>query len=216
MRRFNVVLHSETGWFHPVDQAIHDHPDLSREAALNFNHMADGTGTILFHIEGDRAALERVLADDPDVLAADVFAVEGGGLRAYVRIGPDNVATRLMTVIEEYDLEVERPLEITGDGGLKVTVKGDMESMREAAIDRPAGVDIELDEAGEAGPAVDLGSVLTDRQREVLDLAIAKGYYEIPREATNRDIAADLGCSASTVGEHLRKIEARIISAVGP
>ena len=42
--------------------------------------------------------------------------------------------------------------------------------------------------------------------------ALELGYYRNPREATQEDVAAVLGCSPGTVGEHLRKAEERVFS----
>ena len=58
--------------------------------------------------------------------------------------------------------------------------------------------------------------MLTDRQHEILTIAVEQGHYEVPRRATINDIADEMGLSQATVGEHLQKIEARILSrAVG-
>ncbi|WP_247004641.1 helix-turn-helix domain-containing protein [Halosolutus gelatinilyticus] len=55
---------------------------------------------------------------------------------------------------------------------------------------------------------------LTDRQKEVVRAAITEGYYDIPRRATQSDLAAELGLSQGTIGDHLRRIEAKIIKSV--
>lgn len=57
-------------------------------------------------------------------------------------------------------------------------------------------------------------ALLTDRQREVLSVAVENGYYEIPRETTYEEIAAELGVSAGTVSEHLQKVEATVLSTL--
>ncbi|MFB9804846.1 helix-turn-helix domain-containing protein [Haladaptatus pallidirubidus] len=44
--------------------------------------------------------------------------------------------------------------------------------------------------------------------------AIVAGYYDIPRRATQQDLAAELGLSQGTIGEHLRRAEAKIIQFV--
>jgi predicted DNA binding protein len=59
-----------------------------------------------------------------------------------------------------------------------------------------------------------LYSTLTARQLEVLDVALEKGYYDAPRRATHEAVAAELVCSAATVGEHLRKIERQVFTAL--
>nr|WP_255666400.1 helix-turn-helix domain-containing protein [Haladaptatus sp. DYF46] len=55
---------------------------------------------------------------------------------------------------------------------------------------------------------------MTERQREVLQAAITLGYYQEPRKATHDEIAAVTGLSETTVGEHLRKVEATVFSSL--
>ncbi|PSQ13792.1 hypothetical protein BRD02_11750 [Halobacteriales archaeon QS_8_69_73] len=40
------------------------------------------------------------------------------------------------------------------------------------------------------------------------------GYYDIPREVNQGDLAETLGCAPSTVDEHLRKAESEMLSAL--
>lgn len=53
---------------------------------------------------------------------------------------------------------------------------------------------------------------LTDRQREVIQTAYDEGYYEVPREATTGDIAAELDVDPSTIAEHLQRAERNLLS----
>jgi predicted DNA binding protein len=57
-------------------------------------------------------------------------------------------------------------------------------------------------------------SPLTDRQREVANEALARGYYDWPRGINNEQLAAELGISRATLHEHLRKAERKLLSAV--
>jgi predicted DNA binding protein len=54
---------------------------------------------------------------------------------------------------------------------------------------------------------------LTVRQREVFELARERDYYAWPRGTTAADLAEELDVSKSTVLEHLRKAEARLLDA---
>ncbi len=54
--------------------------------------------------------------------------------------------------------------------------------------------------------------VLTPRQREALDLARQRGYYEWPRETTTRELAAELDIGKTTFLHHLRTAEARLLA----
>lgn len=57
-------------------------------------------------------------------------------------------------------------------------------------------------------------SLLTERQRSILVAAKKMGYYRYPREAGAEDIARALGLSTSTVIEHLRKAEVRLMDGI--
>jgi predicted DNA binding protein len=46
---------------------------------------------------------------------------------------------------------------------------------------------------------------LTEDEREVLRVALERGYYEVPREATLTDLAAELGRSDVEVSRRLRR-----------
>ena len=55
---------------------------------------------------------------------------------------------------------------------------------------------------------------LTEKQREVLVAAYTLGYYEIPRKITSEELAKKLGLVDSTVVEHLRKAEQRLMTQI--
>jgi hypothetical protein len=55
---------------------------------------------------------------------------------------------------------------------------------------------------------------LTAKQQEALIAAYKYGYYDIPRRITSEELAKKLGLVNSTVVEHLRKAELRLIKQV--
>lgn len=55
-------------------------------------------------------------------------------------------------------------------------------------------------------------SALTATQREVFELARDEGYYEWPRGVSTRDLATEMGVSKTTLLEHLRKAEAKLLN----
>lgn len=62
----------------------------------------------------------------------------------------------------------------------------------------------------------DVLPTLTDRQREVFSVAFDAGYYEIPRETTTAEIAAQIGVERRTAEEHLRRAENKLVEALAP
>ena len=54
-------------------------------------------------------------------------------------------------------------------------------------------------------------SGLTAIQRNVLTSAHSTGYFEVPRKITTESLAGRLGIDKSTLSEHLRKAEKRVI-----
>lgn len=64
---------------------------------------------------------------------------------------------------------------------------------------------IKLREAGDRSPE------LTDRQRTVASRALEAGYYEWPREIESEELASELDISRTTLHEHLRKAEKKIL-----
>lgn len=57
---------------------------------------------------------------------------------------------------------------------------------------------------------VDLG-VLTDKQRQALELALRNGYYERPRDVDLGTLAEQLDISKSAVSQRLRSAERKLI-----
>ena len=98
-----------------------------------------------------------------------------------------------------------------------MTVIGEEATIRETIATVPDDVRLKLEETGEYEPSARrLFDRLTTRQQETLRVAIEAGYYEVPRRATHADVAEELDRTGGTVGEHLRKIEAAVLTAIVP
>lgn len=55
---------------------------------------------------------------------------------------------------------------------------------------------------------------LSPRQREVFQLAQSRGYYEYPRKVTAQELADGMDITKSTLLEHLRKAEQKLITGI--
>lgn len=61
------------------------------------------------------------------------------------------------------------------------------------------------------GEAEEAGDGLTDHQREALRIAYEMGHFDIPRTATLDEVAAELGITASSLSERLRRAQTHLI-----
>ncbi len=57
-------------------------------------------------------------------------------------------------------------------------------------------------------------SNLTEKQRDAITAAFKLGYYDIPRQMNSARIAEALNMGNSTLGEHLRKAEKRLLKEI--
>jgi predicted DNA binding protein len=90
------------------------------------------------------------------------------------------------------------------------TIRTSLEEVREemraeVAVEHIAGV-----EEG-VGSGIFHSDGLSERQREVFELARKRGYYTWPRDVSASDLADELDLSKATVLEHLRKAEAKLL-----
>lgn len=102
-----------------------------------------------------------------------------------------------------------------------VVTTADRDEMRTRLDAVRAEMDAEVRVEYVVGPSTGLGdgslplSSLTERQREVFDLARERGYYTWPREASAADLADELGVAKTTLLEHLRKAESKLLDPPG-
>ena len=214
MRYFQLTIKPDDGALHPVDRAIAETPDVTRDALVHVNALGNGTGVMLYRLRGDSTTLEEHLDGHPSLINCATVDVEGETFHFYVHVRPGQPAGELMAVAQKYALMIVPPLSFT-DGGLRITVVGTHEMLRQALEEFPDEMRVSVEQAGEYSPeGRNVLSLLTDRQLEVFEAAVEQGYYDIPRRATHKDIADGLGCAPSTVDEHLRKAESRVLTTL--
>ncbi|WP_265110704.1 helix-turn-helix domain-containing protein [Halosolutus halophilus] len=60
-----------------------------------------------------------------------------------------------------------------------------------------------------------LGTI-PERRREILRLAVKRGYFKVPREITLAELAEEMGITKTTASNHLRKVQQSIIEFLAP
>ena len=185
---------------------------------LNNQYLTEGTVIELSRIESDHS-VDALFEANPATIDYDVLDVEGDQQYVYHHLRPSesDVAHQLISLLDEHRLMIVYPMRFESETGAAVTLMGTTEMVQEAFRQLPPDIQrhITIDRVTETMPS--LGgerSLLTERQREVLDTATELGYYSVPRRVTSEDVAEAVGCAPSTASEHLRKIEARVLSGL--
>jgi len=104
-------------------------------------------------------------------------------------------------------------VDVSGDG-ITLALTGSQDQIRDgvAALEA-AEVDVRLKQLRGYRAEETVIDSLTDRQQELLELALEMGYYDVPRDATAKEVAREVGLNDSTVSEHLRRAERNLVSS---
>jgi predicted DNA binding protein len=216
MRYVEFLLIPDGRYLHPVDAAIATDPTVHREAIHHFTVVGDGTAVVLMEFTGDTDRLAELTGDHPDVRSYDI-STSGGATFTYSRITADEELLGLYRIPTRHDIVLDTPMRYTDRGALRARAIGTQAAIAAAVQDIPDGLSPKFLSTGDYDPdRTALGDALTERQREILRVAIDMGYYEEPRQANYEDMAAELNLSSGTVGEHLRKIESAVLKRVLP
>jgi len=203
---------------HIADRMFGANSEFRREQIYHLNVLADETVILLGRLRGDLDEARRLLGDHADVLGYSISSEEPENGLVYVHARPPPAMKQFLQLPRTHEVFFNFPIGSTSDGQLSVEIVGETnEVLRAALADVPPELDVTIERIG---PYPDAGgpllALLTDRQREVLDIALSLGYYDVPRQATHGDIAERLDCSVATAGEHLQKIESRVFEHIRP
>lgn len=214
MRFATFVYSHPEGWFQSLGQALADHHAVEPVALHSSQLLADGTGVMLYELEGDADAVRNVLSQNSQTTEFQVTQLRNC-VAAYIHYTPTETVERLLQLPEEYGLVIDTPMPLYEDGRLEVTVIGPQENISEAFAEIPDRLTTTVERVGTYTlEEQSFFDTLSERQREVLQIAYERGYYEEPRQVTHADIAADLNCSKGNVGEILRRIENNLVDRV--
>lgn len=216
MRYATLVIRWDGVQLHPLDDAVASAPDVQIERTFYINPVGDGSYVELCRFRGEQSAIAAVLRDAPSVL--DFEASDGSDGVTYVHYESAPLLDAMLDVLFENAVVLTWPVEFVhagGGHGIRVTLLGTERAIGESLDAIPTGVDVELERTGDyAEHLADPVASLTDRQREILEVAVRSGYYEVPRETTHRELAAALDVAPGTVSTQLQRIERMLVSSL--
>ncbi len=114
----------------------------------------------------------------------------------------------------DLDLKMVPPMRLSKEKVTYSFVGEDDQIAKMIALAKDIGGSIKVSVHQASFENSDLLSVLTEKQRSLMLLAKDMGYYEYPRRTRTEDLAKAAGISASTVIEHLRKSEVRLMMEI--
>jgi hypothetical protein len=215
MRYVEAELRPERGYFHPFDELLRTEPDVREEAIHQMNLLDDGTAVTLSEYSGSRERVEEVLEEHYDHAVAYQTSTVGDNTLMYAHIEPSDLVRSLLRLPREHGVVIDWPMTFGEDGALNVTIVGEEGAIQGVMPAVPDDVRYNVARTGTYRPPTErLFAQLTERQQEILRTAVRMGYYEEPRRVTYEDIATELDCTATTVGEHLRKVEGKVLSTL--
>ncbi len=188
-------------------------PFIERATAIQWNYTGDALG-ILHYVVGDADALERAIQDIPEVVGYDIERIDEQSCYVYIRDATTDSLQEMFEPISSGGLIVVPPIEYDPDGTVAFSIFGPDDEVQDATESISVPVDVTIEAVGGlAGTTAAVETLLTDRQREVVKTAVNLGYYDIPRTTSQEEIAVELDSAPSTIAEHLRKAEARVLRA---
>ena len=205
---------------HPMQQFLVEQDSIRRAHLRHWNFSNPEYVVILFHVVGitRKGREEYVTALDSveTIQKYDVTPVDERSFYVYIRETAQGFASRLRALLTDTELLVIPPIEYGTNGEMLFEVAGEQDALQGLVTELPDHLPVSVDRLGEYDAYRESrATALTDRQREVLDVARERGYYEVPRRASVREIADEVGCSKSTAANHLRKAEARLVTLYG-
>lgn len=184
-----------------------------REETL-FWEIDEAAGTVRFLsvYTADRAELRELAAETPSIERFDTTPLEGDSFYGYVEMDADAFDDSLFALVTLPELIVVPPIVFTDGDRVELTILGDPAAFTGVLEHLPEAVDVEVERVSEhhRRPAT-VAAQLTARQLEAIESAAALGYYEVPREGSLADVAAELDCSESAASTLLRSAESTLV-----
>ena len=208
----------EEGYFDSGEPYLWD-AGVYFQAIQSIEFVEDGSVVILYEVEGDVEAMKEVFDAAPEKTLGYSVSADTEPTVAQLWFDPDEKLRTLFDVHQSFGVSMQFPIRYVSHdpASIEVVETGPQEQLRKRIEQTRDVASVHINHVHRHEPGTKQQfSELTARQQDVLRTAVELGYYQIPRETTQQDIADELDCSKSVVGQHLRRIEAELVSSVVP
>ena len=214
MRRLRLRVAHSRETLHPMHAFEMHRDDFHGSELLHWNASLGETNALVFRVRGDPDAYRAALAERSEAVAYSVTPAVDGVFYCCVRERLTDRDRTYVDAVARGTVVVVPPVGYNGDGTVDVSLVGSSSDLSAVLNALPGDVDVEVLSVGDYGAHATASGALTARQREAVEAAVDRGYYDSPRRATVTDVADDLGVSPSTAAEHLRKAEKGVMARV--
>ncbi|ELZ84860.1 HTH DNA binding domain family protein [Haloferax elongans ATCC BAA-1513] len=184
--------------------------DLSRQYSdAEFTVLAampaDETGVGLVEIQSDEIEHVVTAMDGYDsVLSVNILEAQPN--RALVQF--ETTEPLLILSLSEVGIPLELPITIS-DGEVTVEITAPREKLSDLGEKLELfGIPFDLVSIRQS---IDTESLLTEDQRQLLETAANRGYYDTPRTCTLTELADSVGLAKSTTSEKLHRAEGKVM-----
>jgi hypothetical protein len=197
--KLHITLPDEV-WIAEVSSA---YPDAEFRVLAAF--PADETGVGLLEVTSPKLpTVVAAMEDREDIVCLDLQ--QASGESALMEF--ETTAPLLLFSVQESGLPLELPFTIVdSEAEVELTASRDRLSAFTAQLEA-FGMEFDVEYVREM---VNSESLLTQRQRELLNAAVEGGYYDTPRECSLTELADEAGVAKSTASETLHRVEEKII-----
>lgn len=217
MLEISYVITPDRGHFDRAEPILWD-AGVRLESIHSIEFVSDGSVVIIYEIDGAVDDLRRCLEGAPRVVDYAV-AHDRDPLVVQIRFHPDATLGQLLSVHRSFGVSVEFPIQYVGQdpASVEIVEVGPQEELHGRIRETRKRASVHVQHVHPYDPTTRRRfAELTERQQEVLCTAVRTGYYRVPRETTHETLAEELDCCASTVGQHLRRIEAQLVASILP
>ncbi|NHI94369.1 MAG: hypothetical protein EAX96_17890 [Candidatus Lokiarchaeota archaeon] len=132
----------------------------------------------------------------------------------YVILAKTHTTVGFDKMLKDFDFILDYPINID-QKGVKIPFISNQKKLKAVLekVKKMIGNDFKVLNITSIKPNIEtIHSLLTKKQKDIISFATKKGYFEIPRKITSKDISDYFDISTSAVNEHMRKIEKRIFN----
>lgn len=212
--RLTMTANGREAEIHPTYDLLANGDCVERSANLQWNWTGDTLG-VLHYTVGDMAAFATALDDIDEIIDYELEPAGSEAFYAYLYDEMTPASRQLFEPVTYGGVVVVPPIRYRENGDVSVSVFGPPERIQAGVEEVPPPMAVSIDSIGGlTGLPQARESYLSERQQEALAVGLELGYYAVPREASQEDVAAELECAPSTAAEHLQKAETKVVKSV--